>query len=271
MGPYHIAGTKGADEVEIVGQPVNIKGIRNGLLITFNGDSDADLLTRLEDELAQKQAFLHGSRVAVDLGERTWEQGQLATLQSLVSAHELTLWAVLSEAEETRTAARELGLATRLPGSLTNLEGQTLQPHNFTPVAADHDSWTENSRMENSHDEGPAPAYDLANALLIRETLRSGRSIYHEGHIIVMGDVNPGAQVIAGGHVLVWGRLRGLVHAGAHGEESAVICALELSPTQLRIASQIAVPPDDGRRQPTPEQAMIRDGQIVAEAWPVRH
>jgi septum site-determining protein MinC len=257
-----------------VGQPVNIKGIRDGLLITFNGDSDAELLNRLEDELAGKQAFLQGSRISVDLGTRTWKQEQLTTLQSLMAAHELTLWAVLSEIEATRTAARELGLATRLPGSLTNLEGQTLLPSNFAPVATDDGASADDSRAENTRDtldDGSASIYDSANALLIRETLRSGRSIYHEGHVIVMGDVNPGAQVIAGGHVVVWGRLRGLVHAGAHGDESAVICALELSPTQLRIAGQIAVPPDDGRRQPTPEQAMIRDGQIVAEAWPVRH
>jgi septum site-determining protein MinC len=253
-------------QVESVGQPVSIKGIRDGLLITFNGDSDTDLLIRLQDELVQKQTFLQGSRVAVDVGSRAWEQEQLGMLQSLMTAHSLTLWAVLSEAETTRIAARGLGLATRLPGSLTNLEGQMLPPRSFTPVVADNGTWP-----ESSHDDGPPPAYDLANALLIRETLRSGRSIYHEGHMIVMGDVNPGAEVIAGGHVIVWGRLRGLVHAGAHGDESAVICALELSPTQLRIAGQIAVPPDDGRRQPTPEQAMIRDGQIVAEAWPVRH
>lgn len=261
-----------------MGQPVNIKGVRDGLLITFNGDSDADLMTRLADELVQKQAFLQGSRVAVDLGERTWEQEQLTTLQTLMVEHELTLWAVLSDAEETRTAARELGLATRLPGSQTDLEGNDIPARSFAPVAADSGAHpniirSKNGRTENQYSDNPIPAFDLSltNAFLLRETLRSGRSVYHEGHIIVMGDVNPGAQVVAGGHVVVWGRLRGMVHAGAHGDESAVICALELSPTQLRIAEQIAVPPDDGRhRQPLPEQAAIRDGQIVAESWPVR-
>jgi len=268
---------KGSDQVEIVGQPVNIKGVRDGLLVTFNGDADADLLIRLQDELTQKQAFLQGSRVAVDLGERTWAQEQLAALRSLLAAHELTLWAVLSDIEATRTAVRELGLATRLPGSQTDLEGNELPARSFAPVAADngvnHDVIrSKNDGLDDRYSNTPTPVFDLTNAFLLRETLRSGRSVYHEGHIVVMGDVNPGAQVVAGGHVVVWGRLRGMVHAGAHGDESAVICALELSPTQLRIAEQIAVPPDDGRRrQPLPEQAAIRDGQIVAEAWPVRH
>jgi septum site-determining protein MinC len=108
------------------------------------------------------------------------------------------------------------------------------------------------------------------DGLFLRETIRSGRSIQHMGHVVVVGDVNPGAEIIAGGDVLVWGRLRGLVHAGAFGDASAVICALELSPTQLRIATQIAVPPADGRREWAPEMASIRDGQIVAEPWQTR-
>jgi septum site-determining protein MinC len=103
--------------------------------------------------------------------------------------------------------------------------------------------------------------------LILRETIRSGRSVYHEGHIVVIGDVNPGAEIIAGGDVVVWGKLRGLVHAGAMGDTSAVICALELIPTQLRIADQIAISPHDQRRQATPEKVSMHNGRIVAEAW----
>ena len=110
-------------------------------------------------------------------------------------------------------------------------------------------------------------ARDDINSLLLRETFRSGRFVQHDGHIVIIGDVNPGAEITAGGNVIVWGRLRGLVHAGAYGDETAVICALDLNPTQLRIAGQIAIPPQENGRKPTPEQAIIRDGQIVAESW----
>ncbi len=82
-----------------------------------------------------------------------------------------------------------------------------------------------------------------------------------------MGDVNPGAEIIAAGSVVVWGRLRGLVHAGALGDVEAVICALELNPTQLRIADAIAIAPDERRAGVTPEKAAIRQGQIEARAW----
>ncbi|MBK7894707.1 MAG: septum site-determining protein MinC [Anaerolineaceae bacterium] len=99
-----------------------------------------------------------------------------------------------------------------------------------------------------------AVANDLPaqGGLILKETLRSGRSIYHEGHVVVIGDVNPGAEIVASGDVIVWGRLRGLVHAGALGDETAVICALELTPTQLRIADQIAISPDEKRGRAIP-------------------
>ena len=81
-----------------------------------------------------------------------------------------------------------------------------------------------------------------------------------------MGDVNPGAEVIAGGNVLVWGKLRGMVHAGALGDSEAVVCALVLAPTQLRINNKIAISPAEGRKK-HPEMALVRDGKVVAEPW----
>ena len=88
----------------------------------------------------------------------------------------------------------------------------------------------------------------------------------HPGHVVVLGDVNPGAEIVAGGHVLVWGRLRGVVHAGAAGDANATVAALDLAPTQLRIAGYIAVSPPK-RGTVRPEVALIRDGHLVAEPW----
>ncbi|NJN55025.1 MAG: septum site-determining protein MinC [Anaerolineae bacterium] len=122
---------------------------------------------------------------------------------------------------------------------------------------------TQNANGHAAHNQ-PTNQHEV---LLLRETLRSGRSIYHEGHVVILGDVNAGAEIIAGGDVVVWGRLRGLVHAGAMGDSTAVICALDLNPTQLRIADQIAIAPHEAGRTPYPEQAAIKDGQIIAERW----
>ena len=84
--------------------------------------------------------------------------------------------------------------------------------------------------------------------------------------MVVMGDVNSGAEIVAGGSIIIWGRLRGLVHAGAGGDEKAVVCALEFAPTQLRIAGEIAISPKrHGKLQP--EVAHLQDGNLTAEPW----
>jgi septum site-determining protein MinC len=102
---------------------------------------------------------------------------------------------------------------------------------------------------------------------MIRKTLRGGRTVQSQGHVVVFGDVNPGAEIIAGGDIVVWGRIRGIVHAGANGDETAVVCALDMTPTQLRIAGYITVAPSDKRHKAKPEMALIRNRQIIVEAW----
>ena len=227
---------------------ISIKGIREGLLITLDESTYDDVLHQLAVEIEQKQEFLRGSRIALAVGRRPLFREQLAQIQALFNQHGLTLWTVLADTVDTRSAARQLNLATRLPGSDTDLDGNVRAVMEEEVVM-------------------PAATAVAANTLLLQETLRSGRSIYHEGHLVILGDVNPGAEIVAGGNVMVWGRLRGLVHAGALGDKTAVICALHFAPTQLRIADQIAIPPDDKRHNPIPEQAAIQDGQIIVEGW----
>ena len=103
--------------------------------------------------------------------------------------------------------------------------------------------------------------------MFLSRTLRSGTRIEFGGHIVVYGDVNPGAELIAEGNVIVWGRLRGMVHAGAKGNRNAVVCALDLSPTQLRIAEEVS-PILKPRESSRPEVARInKDGKLQAEYW----
>lgn len=101
---------------------------------------------------------------------------------------------------------------------------------------------------------------------LHRGTLRSGDHLTSQGHLMVLGDVNPGARVTAGGDVLVWGRLRGSAHAGCRGNARARIVALQLRPLQLRIADAVARGPEDQPQPGLAEQARIRAGEIVIEA-----
>ncbi|WP_202820050.1 septum site-determining protein MinC [Calderihabitans maritimus] len=107
------------------------------------------------------------------------------------------------------------------------------------------------------------------DTILVQRTLRSGQSIHYPGHVVIMGDVNPGAEVVAAGNIVVMGSLRGMAHAGAAGNERAMVIAFRLKPTQLRIANHITRAPDgEEKLEPTqPEVARIKGGNVVIERY----
>ncbi len=101
---------------------------------------------------------------------------------------------------------------------------------------------------------------------ILNKTIRSGQNIEYDGDVLIIGDVNPDAYVIASGSIIVMGTLRGIVHAGANGDETAVIMALKLRPQQLRIASYVTRSPDEEVETPEyPEKAFIENNQIYIE------
>ncbi len=100
-----------------------------------------------------------------------------------------------------------------------------------------------------------------------RGTIRSGQILKGEGHLVILGDVNPGAEVIAKGNIIVMGSLRGTVHAGSDGNRDAIIVALNLQPTQLRIADIISRSPDDDEIDFRPEIASIKGNHIYIDYY----
>jgi len=100
---------------------------------------------------------------------------------------------------------------------------------------------------------------------IVSKTVRSGQRVEYDGDILIIGDVNPDAYIVASGNIIVMGALRGVVHAGANGDETAVILALKLMPQQLRIANYITRPPDDMEEAAYPEKAYIENGHIIIE------
>ena len=106
--------------------------------------------------------------------------------------------------------------------------------------------------------------------LYLRKTIRSGQSISSDGNIIVIGDVNPGAEIIAKGDITVWGILGGIAHAGSDGNNYARIRALKLNPVQIRIGEVFARRPDTVNLpyiqkscEYVPEEAFTYKGSIV--------
>ncbi|MDB9522326.1 septum site-determining protein MinC [Dolichospermum circinale CS-1225] len=110
----------------------------------------------------------------------------------------------------------------------------------------------------------PAP---LADALYLQMTVRSGVEIRHGGTVIILGDINPSGIIIADGDILVWGRLRGVAHAGASGNRESLIMALQMEPTQLRIADAVARAPEKSPTNFLPEVAhMTTEGIRIVKA-----
>lgn len=219
---------------------ISIKGTKDGLLVTLGEGKLASLVAELEERLDSTDSFFRGGQVALDVAERELSVEEIEHIQALLAQHEVTLGTVISATPITRTAARRLGLETK--------RGFRPQP-----------------QPERKGEEDSA---EFSEGALIHRTLRSGQVIRHPGHVVVIGDVNAGAEVIAGGDIVIWGRLRGTVHAGATGDDQAIVCALDLTPTQLRIGQHIARPPEEKtRRRIIPEVASVQGGKIIVEAW----
>jgi len=212
--------------------PVSIKGGKDGLrLVLDEAASWDDILEELHERFGRGTEFFHGAELVIDTGERALSDADLADLVALMGEHGLQPAALATATREGRSAGRAAGLATR--------------PTVRSPR--------------------PTPQNDPDTGLFIQRTLRSGQVLRHHGNVLLMGDVNPGAEITAGGSIVIWGRLRGTAHAGAMGDSTAVICALELAPTLLRIADAMARPP--GTRPVGPEMARMTDKGIEVEPW----
>lgn len=224
---------------------VTFKGMRDGLSITLGEGEWRNVMNELAAHLnrPRAQSFFRGARVLLETNGRALDVAQLEELIALLSQHQMTLVSVLGE-QYSQEAFRQVRAALTTP--------EVVAPEPVPPAVA----------------PSPVIPVDGSAALLIQRTVRSGQKYRYAGTIIVLGDVNPGAELVADGDIIVWGKLRGVVHAGAAGNESAMIGALALAPTQLRIGSHIARAPDERRATPTPaEVARVKLGQIVVEPW----
>jgi septum site-determining protein MinC len=237
---------------------VRIRGTSEGLVITLGAGDLGALLRELDERLSSTASFFRGGRVALHVGPRELTTKDLEALGQTISRNGVSLWAVIGDSTDTRATAEALGLETTF-GPRATTSPETAFPPRREPRTEQDEGW----------DEGqPETEEDMGLGVLVRRTLRSGQVVQHPGHVVVIGDVNPGAEIIAGGDVVVWGKLRGIVHAGATGDDGAMVCALSLTPLQLRIGNHIARAPEGREGLPKqPEMASVQDGEIVAEPW----
>ena len=229
---------------------IKVRGTRDGLVLGVPDDASAvpsrEAAAALAAHLDDAEAFFQGAEVIIDLGEREFGEEELSLYRRVL--------------EERDVVVR--GFAA------TSLEGRAiLRRQGFHPLQL-----VEPARATGGSTGAPAPApvgQEATEALYLRRTLRSGARVRHHGSLLIVGDINAGAEVAASGDIIVWGHVRGMVHAGALGDDGAIICALGLNPTQLRIGPHYALPPAEkgARGGGGPERVRLEGGRLVVEPW----
>ena len=171
-------------------------------------------------------------------GDRLLDGRQLQQIADALTEVQLPMQRVRTSRRQTAVAAATAGYCVEQQASITTLATASISS---TPA--------------------------LIEPLYLQMTIRSGAEIRHSGTVVVLGDVNPGGIVVAKGDILVWGRLRGVAHAGANGNAKCLIMALQMEPTQLRIASFVARAPAHPLEEYYPEVAYVTpDGIRLTKA-----
>lgn len=176
-----------------------------------------------------------------------------------------------SEPKEEKTSENETSTEERE----STVEGKS-EDDEISPIVRHDETIAEKVEAQEVKEESDEEISALKNApeslptLYLRKTIRSGQSISSDGNIVIIGDVNPGSEIIAKGDITVWGILGGIAHAGSDGNNYAKIRALKLNPVQIRIGEVFARRPDtinlpyiQKSSEYIPEEAFTYNGSIV--------
>ncbi|MEI6427122.1 MAG: septum site-determining protein MinC [Pseudanabaena sp. ELA607] len=171
-----------------------------------------ELLTQLDYHITiDSRQHQPRTQVHLQAGDRLLDMRQLQEISDILHKHDLVLHQITTTRRQTAINGASMGLSVEQGTFMHSLMGYTVN--------------------------APNP---MADPLYVKATLRSGSEIRHSGSIMVFGDVHAGAELIADGDIMVWGKLRGMAHAGAKGNPLALVMALHLEATQIRIAEFVA-------------------------------
>lgn len=218
---------------------ISVKGNKNGLqLICSDQGTWDEVIAEIKSFLTgENRSFFKGASVIVDTSTRVLTAEQVAVLWKVLEGAGLTIKGLRTEAQE-ETSSPFPRLGKERGRNKAGTRGQT-------------------QGISETEYVNPKPV------LIVKRNLRSGQKISFDGNVLIFGDVNPGAEVIASGFIMVFGYLRGIAHAGSTGDEKAWVMSFRLQPTQLRIANSITRPPDEEPQGP--EIAKIQDSMIICE------
>lgn len=207
-------------------EAVAFKGTRSGLQLTFNHTVDFEIIIGQLRTKLEKAAQFFNTGTTVKVPVETLTPEQQRQLTVLLA---------------------DYGLEWQADNPVPPLPAEPIEQ---LPITTAHSGDTAGVETQ---------------ALIVERTLRGGQKVEYHGSVVILGDLNPAAEVVAGGDIIVLGACRGIAHAGAYGNAAAKITASRLLATQLRISGIIARSPDNLDKPGYMETARIQDGTVIIE------
>ena len=278
--------------------------VKNGFIVDLaNATKTSEIIYELSRILDMPEA--KNKKVCLKLGSVNLNPSELVSIKALIETMDSEIEFISTVSDETTQAAKELGIEisgienivpaldisatkevnesvnTELASALDKIfgEGDFEERYPEEESAEEKDVSKEEESIEvieteDAVDDEEVKRYNKETkkfpTLYIHRTLRSGQSITSEGNIVIIGDVNPGAEIVAKGDITVWGILGGIAHAGSDGNTYSRIRALKLNAIQLRIGGIFARRPDtvnipyvQKTDTFTPEEARVNRKNIV--------
>jgi len=280
--------------------------VEDGFIIDLGNAKDAsEIIYELSNILEMPAA--RNKKICLKLGSIALSQSQLLSIKSLISSMVSELAFIDTDSEQTELSALNLGI---IVSELTNeieVETPEIEPEDIkikefdiTPkdglsyelieqepvkeekievIEKSEDELQAEDKLEELIDEENEQVSDKEAALhelsklptlYLKQNLRSGQTMSFDGNIVLVGDANPGSEVIAKGDITIWGVLGGIAHAGARGNDFASIRALKINAIQLRVSGFYARRPDSMNipfiqrsNEFTPEVARVNNGEIA--------
>ncbi len=279
--------------------------VEDGFIIDLSNAKDAaEIIYELSSILDMPEA--KEKKICLKLGNIDLSQSQLLSIKSLISSMLSELAFIDTNSEKTELSALNLGV---IVSQLTNeieiqvpelefthdsndteideskdsssyelIEQQEIKEEKIEVIEKSEEELKAEERLEelineenDKVTEKEACIYEISKlpTLYLQQTLRSGQTMSYDGNIVLIGDANPGSEIIAKGDITVWGILGGIAHAGARGNDFAKIRALKLNAIQLRISGFYARRPDSinipfiqRTNEFTPEEAKVWNKEI---------
>ena len=251
------------------------KGTDVAFVIDDNAPFDV-VAPELKDYLAKQSGLWSKGDITMNVGQRMLVREELAQLKSIIEANSglrvTRFWfspESLDNGELKIEAKPPMTVAPAKPTAQPPAHNEIVLPE-AQPETSDASISAIGSFIESlksRQNKNGTRNRNITEALFIKSTFRSGESLHHHGDVVVLADVNPGAEICADGDIVVVGSLKGWVHAGASGDNKAVIIALELPSSRFQIGKYTGVAPVNARRQPKssasgPRIAYVRSRSI---------